>query len=206
MNDQIKTSNSIPNAATSPFSALQSAFENQELKARDRHYNVDDGEALIAKLKAALSQSETGARLVQMADQNKIKIRLLKSKHLQSAATEQREVFLAAEAGQTDPQMHQLLEFGGVLREAEQILMGFSVPVKGEDELEKASRIHSKYLDKIVHMCKIGLELEIFYGERVLSAIRQFGYEDMYNAHKNSLGHQEVEKIYRNDQDRKTKK
>ena len=49
-----------------------------------------------------------------------------------------------------------------------------------EDPFEKASRIHTKYLDKIVFMCKIGHELENIYGNQIREVLSDFGYIDIY--------------------------
>lgn len=181
---------------SSPYSALQSAFDAQELKARDRFYSFEEEESLLPKLKAALQQSDTGARLLKVAEDNNVKIHLIKTRYLQSAATENREVFLGAKEGQKDPQMPQTLEFGGVLREAEQILMGLTTPRPDTDPLERASAIHTKFLDKISHMCKIGIELENLYGSHIYEAIQVFGYEEIYNAQKKALSPEEVKDIY----------
>ena len=192
--------NNIPSEESmdSPYSSLTGSFGNVELEARDRFYNVEEATPLLDKIKAMLSESSHGKRLVDLAEAKGAKFYLIKSKKLQSATTPNLEVFLAAEPGQEEPYMTQVLEFGGALREMEQYLMGYRIPDAESDPLEKANRAHTKFLDKIVYMCKIGIDLDITYSKKVQEAIKAFGYEDIYNAQVNALGTQAIEDIYLN--------
>lgn len=183
----------------SPFGDLQSAFGEQELQARDTQYSVKDADSLISQLKAALNQSETGSRLVKLAKDHDVKIMLVRSETLKSAAMPSKHIYLSAWQGQTTPEMPQTLEFGGVLREMEQHLLGYMMPGEFEDPLEKAAQTHAKYLDKIVHMCKIGHELESLYGSEIRKALDLFGYADIYDAHIRSVGDEELKSVYLGD-------
>ena len=180
----------------SPYGALQTAFGAQELKARDRFYDIDSGANLVDQLKEKLGKSETGERLLKVADHYGVEIRLIKSTKLQSSVHGTKEIFLSAEAGQKEIALSQLLELGGALRELEQNIVGYGMPSENEDPFEKASRIHTKYLDKIVHMCKIGHELTHVYGDQVTDVLNQFGIIDIYEAYINNLGHEAMGQIY----------
>ncbi|MCB9965326.1 MAG: hypothetical protein H6855_04505 [Rhodospirillales bacterium] len=195
MNDDFKNKNGTE-SLNSPYSHLSSTFARKDLKEEDNQYTLSDAEPLIKKLKSKLRESQTGARLLDVAESRGLKIHLIKSKKLQSAATPKMELFLAAEEKQTEPYMIQILEFGGALREIEQLLLGYRIPDDGADPLERANIAHTKFLDKIVYMCKIGLDLEVLYSDDVKKAIDAFGYEDIYNAQKQALGEDVVRDIY----------
>lgn len=184
----------------SPYSSLTGSFGHTELEARDRFYALEEAEPLLNKLKAELRKSKNGARLLDLAESRGAKFFLIKSKRLQSATTPDLNVFLAAEANQKEPYMTQILEFGGALREIEQYLMGFKMPDNDADPLEKANMGHTKFLDKIVYMCRIGIDLESIYSEKVLEAIKAFGYEDIYYAQANAAGDEETKNIYMSSQ------
>ena len=180
----------------SPYSSLTGSFGHAELEARDRFYDLGDTEELLKKIKKIIKESENGARLLELAESKGVKFNFIKSKKLQSATTPSLDVFLAAEEGQDEPYMTQILEFGGALREIEQYLMGFKVPDIGTDPLERANMAHTKFLDKIVYMCKIGIDLENLYSDDVQKAIKAFGYEDIYNAQVDALGDEQTKRIY----------
>lgn len=180
----------------SPYSSLTGSFGHAELEARDRFYNAGDTEALLRKIKDILKKSPNGARLLEVAESKNVSFKFIKSKKLQSATTPNLELFLAAEPGQDEPHMTQVLECGGALREIEQYLMGFKIPQKEDDPLEKANMAHTKFLDKIVSMCRIAIDLESLYSEEVKKAIKAFGYEDIYKAQVNALGDEQTKKIY----------
>lgn len=185
----------------SPYGALQTAFGAQELKARDRFYDVDSGANLVDQMKEKLSVSETGDRLLKMADHYGVEIRLIKSTKLQSSVHGTKEIFLSAEAGQTEVELSQLLELGSALRELEQNIVGYGMPSAHEDPFEKATLIHTKYLDKIVYMCKIGHELIHIYGDQITSLMDQFGITDIYEGYVNNLDHEAMGEVYRQAQE-----
>lgn len=194
--DTSKNKNDMKEANDSPYSSLTGSFGHAELEAKDRFYDLKDTAELLTKIKATLSKSENGARLLKLAESKGAKFNFIKSKKLQSATTPSLEIFLAAEEGQKEPYMTQVLEFGGALREVEQYLMGFKVPDNDADPLERANMAHTKFLDKIVYMCRIGIDLENLYSEDVQKAIKAFGYEDIYNAQVEALGDEQTKKIY----------
>lgn len=196
MTDDKKEKNNNMESGDSPYSSLTGSFGNVELEARDRFYTLKEAEPLLNKLKAAVRESQNGARLLDLAESKGAKFYLIKSKRLQSATTPKLEVFLAAEPDQEEPFLTQILEFGGALREIEQYLMGFKMPDKDSDPLEKANMGHTKFLDKIVYMCRIGIDLESIYSEKVQEAIKAFGYEDIYNAQASAAGDQETIDVY----------
>ncbi len=180
----------------SPYSSLTGSFGHVELQSKEHFYTIKDAEPLLNKMKAMLRESENGARLLDLADENKVKFHFIKSKKLQSATTPSLDIFLAAEPDQTEPYMTQILELGGALREIEQSLMGIKIPPPDADPLERANKAHTKFLDKIAYMCKIGIDLENVYSDEVKKAIKAFGYEDLYNVQVNALGEEKAREIY----------
>lgn len=201
MTDEDTHSTNPSENMASPYGTLHTAFGAQELQARDRFYDHDSSKKLLEQLKDDLAKSETGDRLLQVLEHLGAKVKFIKSKKLQSSVNGTNEVFLSATPDQQKANLSQLIEFGGALRELEQNAVGYGMPSMDEDPFEKASRIHTKYLDKIVFMCKIGHELESIYGNQIREVLSDFGYIDIYNAHVDNAGHEAVGQIYRQAQE-----
>lgn len=179
---------------SSPFGNLHDAFEQPELNRRAGFYKHPDEARLLYEMKDTLSQSDTGARLLQLVNDQGIKIHVVKGTVTQSFV-DGIDISITAAPGMDLPEVSQVLELGGAIREVEQYLVGFIVD-NSMDPLTRANMTHAKFLDKIVFMCKIGSELEKELGNLPIKAIEAFGFGDIYQAYLSEAGQESAKDVY----------
>lgn len=161
-------------------------------------YDHPNEAALAEALKAALAESPIGNRLLTMGNDYKVKIRVVKGAGPQGYTTEGKALYLAVPPARKKPKPVDVLNLGAALREIEHEIMGFAVPAPGEaDPIEIASLVHAKFLDIIVHMCKIGREMvEKRADKAYIDAIEDLGHGDIYRAFLAETGEEGLAEVY----------
>lgn len=171
---------------SSPFGNLHDAFEQPELNRRAGFYKHPDEARLLYEMKDTLSQTETGKYLLGVVESQGIDLHVIKANIVQSFV-ENRTINITAPPNQDLPEVTQVLELGGAIREVEQNLSGF-IEDPAMDPMTRANTAHAKFLDKIVFMCKIGSELEKDLGDLPSRALDKFGFGDIYRAYLSEAG------------------
>ena len=171
---------------------LQNAFgEQRGDSARvGLSYDHPNETALKEALIQTLAESPTGNRLLTMGRDYKVNIRVVKGTGPQGYTTEGKALFLAAPPARKKPKPVDVLNLGAALREIEHEIMGFAVPAPGQaDPLEIASLVHAKFLDMIVHMCKISREMVEKKADKAYTdAIEDLGHGDIYRTFLAEMG------------------
>lgn len=135
---------------------------------------------------AELTKVETGRRLTDTAAGYKVDIRILKGTPIgQGFTTEGKILYVTIPTRRVRPKPVDVLQTVGALREVEQTIMGYVIPPLDGDPLDRAAMVHAKYLDTVVHMCKIASEMvEKLKNEEYIEAIEELGQGDIYRAYK----------------------
>lgn len=180
---------------SSPFGNLHDAFEQPELNRRAGFYKHPDEARLLGEMKDMLGKSDTGSRLLKMIGEQNITLHVIKGNVVQSFVENGYDISITASPDQKHPEVGQVLELGGAIREAEQFIVGF-VEDPNMDELSRANMTHAKFLDKIVFMCKIGSELKKDFGNSPVEALEDFGFGDIYQAYLSEADQYGLEDAY----------
>lgn len=161
-------------------------------------YDHPNESALIEGLISILAESPTGNRLLTMSRDYKVKIHVIKGTGPQGYTTEGKALYLTIPPTRKKPKPVDILNLGAALREIEHEIMGFSVPAAGEaDPIEIASLVHAKFLDIIVHMCKIGREMAEKNADKAyIDAIEDLGHGDIYKAFLAEMGGEDLAEVY----------
>lgn len=161
-------------------------------------YDHPNESALVEALNTILTESATGNRLLTMSRDYKIKLHVVKGTGPKGYTTEGKTLYLAIPPTRKKPKPVDILNFGAGLREIEHEIMGFAVPAAGEaDPIEIASLVHAKFLDIIVHMCKIGREMvEKNADKAYIDAIEDLGHGDIYKAFLAEMGGEDLAEAY----------
>lgn len=138
-------------------------------------------EAILAEL----VKVPTGARMAETATDYAVDIRFLKGTPIgQGFTTEGKTLYITVPTRRVNPKPVDVLQAVGGLREVEQTIMGYVIPPLDGDPIDRAAMVHAKYLDTVVHMCKIASEMvEKLKNEQYIEAIEELGHGDIYKAY-----------------------
>lgn len=179
---------------------LQGAFGAQRGNAArvGLSYDHPNEGGLVEALTATLAESPTGNRLLTMGHDYKVNIRVVKGAGPKGYTTEGKALYLAIPPARKKPRPVDVLNLGAALREIEHEIMGFAVPSPGQaDPLEIASLVHAKFLDIIVHMCKISREMvEKKADKAYVDAIEDLGHGDIYRMFLAETGEEGLVEAY----------
>lgn len=139
-----------------------------------------DAKNVLAKTADILKTSPTGAHLLGVIYEKGVGVRVIKNRNAHGYSPTMDMIYLGAPPETTEPDPYVVLEFGAAMREIEQEMLGFTMPREDEDPLTAASIRHTKYLDIIVHMCRIAIELgEELKSTEYVDAIEDLGHGDV---------------------------
>lgn len=165
---------------------------------RDAHEDLQ----LFEKLLFPVKVSPVARRLYRMAQRVCARVSFIHSKKLFSAILPSHDpsssiqIILAKERGQIEYQMPQVLQMFGTFRQIEQLLMGYFGRKASLSNLEMANIMHTKMLDHIVYICKVGKDLLPSHAEEVYEAIDAFGYREIFDAELAELNDEEVKEKF----------
>lgn len=149
-------------------------------------YVHPDNASILSQARHYLKSSPTGARLLQLADQRDITVRILANKDVTRFVPDAGHVYLGV-AGDTEPDYrHLTLNLGGALREAEHFLVGYAPPdPKNSDPTDFAALSFAKELDIIINMCRVAEDIHANgILENVLDALGEMGHGEIYQSYK----------------------
>lgn len=154
-------------------------------------------EHMLTKAIEILQKSDTGAHLLGVLHEKKIGVRVIKNRNAHGYTPNLQIIYLGAPPDRDEPDAFTVLELGAAIREIEQELVGFTIPDEKEDPLMAASVRHAKYLDIIVYMCRISIEL----GEKLgtsdyVDTIDKLGHGDILKAYLARAGNEELARAY----------
>lgn len=153
-------------------------------------------ESILNQTRDLLGKSETGKRLLDIADEKDVEIRIMSSPNYQAVTTNKPLIYLFLPADQYTADYHQALQLGGALRDMEQILGGFARPSIEEPPEIFFSVSYDKNLNLLCEICKIVEEFEALNIPESAAAMRRLGIEDIYSGYKNAASPNEMLDIY----------
>lgn len=153
--------------------------------ASTRSYTHPESEYILAQARSYLSQSETGKRLLRMADQRDIAVNILASKDITRFVPDAGHVYLGLASDAAPDYRHLVLNLGGALREVEHFLVGYAPPDHNTDPVDFAALSFAKELDIIINMCRIAEELHACDAlQNILDALEEMGHDEIYQSYK----------------------
>lgn len=171
-------------SSDSPFGKLQGAFETGQTTSAAIDYTHPQADKLRHAAETMLERSPTGLKLVRLAYQNNIQVKVLRHKSGQGFSPENRTVYLGISTDINTIAPAHVLELGGALRQAQQQMVGHGTPSPVNlDPVAFEGQYHAKMLDIIVTMCKIAQELDaVSNGSEFVDSLKSFGHGDIYEA------------------------
>ena len=151
---------------------------------------------ILRQTRDLLGKTPSGERLLNIADEKNVSIRIIGSPNYQALTSNTPEIFLLIPAAQHSADMHQALQLGGALRDMEQIFGGFERPERGTDEAVFFSINYDKNLNILCEICKIVDEFEDLNMPEAIAAMRRLGIEDIYGGYKNAASPEQMLEIY----------
>lgn len=150
-------------------------------------------DSILEQTKTLLFKSETGQRLMKIAQEKDVPVRVLGSPNYQAFTSNRPAVTMLMPAAQHTADYHQALILAGALRDAEQILGNFPRPSKEEPPAIYFAVNYDKNLNILMEICKIVEELEV---PEAFAAMRRIGIEDVYQGYKKGAAPDEMLQIY----------
>lgn len=151
---------------------------------------------ILDQAKNLLVKSKGAKRLLDIADEKDVEIRVLSSPNYQAVTTNKPLIYLFMPAAQFTADYHQALQIVGAMRDMEQILGGFPRPSTEEPPEVFFAISYDKNLNLLMEICKIVDEYEALNIPEALSALRRIGIEDIYSGYKNNANPTEMLDIY----------
>lgn len=166
----------------SPFSKIADQFGQSQSTVAAMDYSHPDQDKLRSILVEGLRASPTGAKLLQVAEQNKIAINIIRHKAMSGFIPEARAVFvgMVTELSTAIPEL--ILSLGAYLRQAELQILGVKNPDNSMSSRDYTVAYDIKMLDSITVMCKIASELNAAGRTEFVDALSRLGHGDMYRA------------------------
>ncbi len=149
--------------------------------------------SILEQTKTLLFKSGTGQRLIKIADEKDVVMRVLGSPNYQAFTSNKPMIYMLMPAAQHTADYHQALILAGALRDAEQILGNFPRPSFEEPPEIYFSINYDKNLNVLMEICKIVEELDV---PEALAAMRRIGIEDIYRGYKKGAEPDEMLQIY----------
>ncbi len=173
---------------------LHDHFGSAKEPRSPQNYVREDGHALLNDIKALLALSETGAGLLGIAEQSGITVQLLRGREETFFVPEERQVMLMVGPRTQKATPFLALLMAGGIREAQQNLGGFKRPDPYKSPAEEQFITGAgKELDIINSLCLIMGDMEKTpLGPQFLHSMRQLGYHDLYEAHKDGASPEDL--------------
>lgn len=165
------------------------AFETVKLE----HPKAD---AILDQAKSLLEKSEGAKRLLKIAEEKNVDIRIISSPNYQAVTINKPTIYLFMPAAQFTADYHQALQIVGALRDMEQIFGGYPRPALNDDEAVYFAVSYDKNLNLLCEICKIVDEFENLNLPEVQAAMRRLGIEDIYSGYKNGASPEKMLEIY----------
>ncbi len=179
-------------------SVLQSVFGRGAMGVGETSYFHPLELELLTKTMEIMQKTQIGRHLLGVVDAKKVGIRVIKNRNAHGYSPDLKKIFLGLPPEMTEPDAHTVLELTAAIREVEQEIVGFRVPDEKSDPLGAAAAKHAKYLDIIVHMCKMAHELtEIDGSTEYVAAIERLGHGDILKAHLAEVSNDEIYNVYK---------
>ena len=153
-------------------------------------------EKILEQTRGLIEKTRTGKRLLDMMDENDVRVRVLGSCNYQAVATNKPEIFLFMPSAQYTADYHQALQLVGAMRDVEQILCAYPRPSWEEPEEVFFAVSYDKNLNLLCEICKMVEELDEQGIEEGTSAMRRIGIQAVYRGYKNGASPQEMLDIY----------
>lgn len=154
-------------------------------------------ESILEEAIEILQSSDTGAHLLGVVNEKDLRVRVIKNRNPHGYVPGERLIYLGMPPDQEKPDPLTVLELGAAIRNIEHEIVGFVVPGDDQDPLMAASMRHAKYLDIIVYMCRIAIELgDSMKTAEYVDAIEDLGHGDVLRAYLAEAGNEELANAY----------
>ncbi len=176
----------MPDAAKSdPLAKLKALTKSS---GGDNSFAHESEADVIRRLLGIFTRVPTGQRLMDMANQYGIAIKLMKGQNDFSFSPDTKTVYLGLPAGQTAPKARMLLHLAMGLQEAEQEFTGMPRPTLTMPR-EQFAQIHVEKQRAIFYtMCEVAHQLVNQLGLReILDELLKMGHIDLYEAYEEDL-------------------
>ncbi len=168
-----------------------------EPKSATIGFSHPNEEEILVKTIEILQKSDTGAHLLGVLNEKNLGVRVIRNRNAHGYTANFQIIYLGVPPDKAEPDAYAVLELGGAIREIEQELVGFSLPKEGEDPLMAASIRHAKYLDIIVYMCRIAIELgKSLSTTEYVDTIEKLGHGDILRALLAQTGNEHLVSAY----------
>lgn len=160
-------------------------------------YKHPHEKSLLDAARAELAKCPSGAHRLKIADVQEMAIHVIKGPDMMSFVPNGYTIYITAPVALRKPDAEFLMDLTSAIREAEQLLLGLSLPDKAADEQAHATLYHSRQLDLIVHSFKIAEELtEINGNTNFLDKIENYGYGELYKTYRQGVSNEELVDLY----------
>lgn len=177
--------------------SLKAIYGDNCERYTDIDYRHPVEKRLLIELKAILSECDTGKHLIEVSNELKLNIYLIKHNRVRGNALGGKILMLSLPENKTKVEPIMVLELAAALREAEQTHLGFEVPGKDTTPLEFAAMNHAKNLDVVVHMCKVAAELSQSPNKTgYADALEEQGLGGIYDAYVRDFSSDEIVDTY----------
>lgn len=171
-------------------------MDREHQDRRNLRYQHPHEATILDENRAILEKSETGARLLEVADHYGAKIRIITGIGHRAFAPSAAEAFIVVPYYVERYSPYQLLDLAGVLREVELQLLEEKRPAVTADPDDYTTLNCARNLDVLLYMCKMVEELDAAGYPEILQAFRKSGFEAIYSGYKNQTPLEDLFRVY----------
>ena len=172
---------------------LQDAFGDRGTNINGITYSHPHGEKIINEAIEALSESETGAKLLTLLTQKKVPLHIMKGQGDSGFSPEMMTIIIHVSGKTTSLSADILINIIRALREAAQEIGGFVTPDPRKDVVHYAEFIHARNIDSITTVCKILKELtNSLLFPVLMKSLSKLGLKNMYDAYLEGASREEL--------------
>ena len=176
---------------------LQGAFGDRGTSVNAIGYGHPYADKIIEEAKEVLRESDTGKLLIKVHNVHNIPIQVIKGTGDSGYNPDSRIVYLQVSGKSKKAEFKTILQLIKGLREADQDIMGYTVPDPNKDLMAYATAIHGKNLDTMIYICKVVKELtNSSYFSVLLEALADLGYSNFYKAYTDGASKEELFDVY----------
>jgi len=178
-------------------SSAKDAFGSKGTKLNSISFSHPYAESIIERAKELMRESETGNILVQVQEQQRTPVHVLKGDG-ESGYNPQSKVIYVPISGKKDKlDAKTFILFVKAFRALDQEFAGLEAPDPSMEVVHYAGRLHAKNVDSIIYACKVVSEMQsskVF--PNLLDAMDLFGYSNLYKGYESEATLEELYEIY----------
>jgi hypothetical protein len=160
-------------------------------------YGHPNADSIRESALAVISQAATGKLLIKACHKGNIPLHVIKGNGIAGFSPQARVVYLQVAGKKETAEAVDILMLIKAMREADQELIGLTLPDPLKDLMKYATVMHTKNLDAIVYTCKVVKELtnSSVYKD-LLDGLAKLGYGKVYSAYLKDASEEELFDAY----------